>query len=247
MRVVNRYIGVSSDGYLGDFSYRTHANFYPEYCDLDFDPDAIKGTTRARFIHLLSNASPDEQAKILRGVVERFPVGGPRAPETRTEALRDELLALAATLEGAPVVSTPSLKFDVVATSRALDDAEVLIASQGAASAVDRVHTAIHAYLRDQAARANISVEDGATVTRAFKLLRQHHPRFAARATRQADVDSILKSLGNVLEKLNDLRNHASSAHPNPSLDEPEAMLAIHAARTILHYVDARLGRGAGR
>ena len=32
-RIVNRYIGVSG-GYLGDFSYRTHADFYPEYWGL---------------------------------------------------------------------------------------------------------------------------------------------------------------------------------------------------------------------
>ena len=37
LKVVNRYIGVDG-GYLGDFSYRTHADFYPEYCDLDTDP-----------------------------------------------------------------------------------------------------------------------------------------------------------------------------------------------------------------
>jgi hypothetical protein len=37
MRIVNRYIGVSG-GYLGDFSYRTHADFYPEYCDLGINP-----------------------------------------------------------------------------------------------------------------------------------------------------------------------------------------------------------------
>jgi hypothetical protein len=32
--IVNQYIGVSG-GYLGDFSYRTHAKFYPLYCELD--------------------------------------------------------------------------------------------------------------------------------------------------------------------------------------------------------------------
>jgi hypothetical protein len=45
MKIVNRYIGVSG-GYLGDFSYRTHADFYPEYCELDIDPNQHEGTTR---------------------------------------------------------------------------------------------------------------------------------------------------------------------------------------------------------
>lgn len=45
MKIVNRYIGVR-DGYLGDFTYRTHAEFYPEYCGLDIDPATYPGTTR---------------------------------------------------------------------------------------------------------------------------------------------------------------------------------------------------------
>jgi hypothetical protein len=49
MKIVNRYIGVSA-GYLGDFSYQTHAAFYPEYCELDIDPYQYEGTTRERFI-----------------------------------------------------------------------------------------------------------------------------------------------------------------------------------------------------
>jgi hypothetical protein len=65
MKVVNRYIGVSG-GYLGDFSYRTHAEFYPEYCDLDIDANTYSGTTRERFIEILSSRSPRDQAKILR-------------------------------------------------------------------------------------------------------------------------------------------------------------------------------------
>jgi hypothetical protein len=40
----------------------TDADFYPEYCDLDIDPNEFEGTARERFIHILSNASPKEQA-----------------------------------------------------------------------------------------------------------------------------------------------------------------------------------------
>jgi hypothetical protein len=34
LRVVNDYVGVHG-GYLGDFTYRTHSEFYPLYCDID--------------------------------------------------------------------------------------------------------------------------------------------------------------------------------------------------------------------
>ena len=52
--VVNQWIGVQG-GYLGDFTYRTHADFYPEYCGIDnIDPHAYEGTTRVRFEQILS-------------------------------------------------------------------------------------------------------------------------------------------------------------------------------------------------
>lgn len=56
IRLVNRYIGVSG-GYLGDFSYRTLADFYPEYCGLDLNPFVVlpDGTTRERYIAVLKS------------------------------------------------------------------------------------------------------------------------------------------------------------------------------------------------
>src|SRR6266404_8103875 len=91
MKIVERYIGVSG-GYLGDFSYRSHAEFYPLYCDLDINPGDAQGTTRERFLSILNAAAPPDQAKILRGVLERFPIGGQNAPASRTPDLRDEVL-----------------------------------------------------------------------------------------------------------------------------------------------------------
>jgi len=44
--VTRKWIGVSG-GYLGDFSYRTHHEFYPDYCGIeDIDPYKLEGTTR---------------------------------------------------------------------------------------------------------------------------------------------------------------------------------------------------------
>jgi hypothetical protein len=52
------------------------------------------------------------------------------------------------------------------------------------------------------------------------------------------------------VDALNPLRNKASVAHANPVLlPEPEAMLVINAARSILHYVDEKVhchGKPAG-
>ena len=71
--IVNSYIGVNG-GYLGDFSYRTHEEFYPYFCDLDISPSAYEGTTRQRFLTILENADAPTQAKILKGVLKKYPV-----------------------------------------------------------------------------------------------------------------------------------------------------------------------------
>ncbi|WP_218154650.1 hypothetical protein [Paenibacillus sp. UNC496MF] len=68
MKVVNGYIGVEG-GYLIGFSYNSHEEFYPMYCGLDIDPKQHKGTTRQRFISILSSADAPTQAKILRSVL----------------------------------------------------------------------------------------------------------------------------------------------------------------------------------
>jgi hypothetical protein len=66
-KLVNRYIGVEG-GYLGDFSYRSHADFYVDL-DLDIDPSKFNGTSRERFIQILSESSPSVQAIILKGII----------------------------------------------------------------------------------------------------------------------------------------------------------------------------------
>jgi hypothetical protein len=241
MKVVNRYIGVSG-GYLGDFSYRTHAEFYPEYCGLDIDPNTYSGTTRERFIEILSTRSPRDQAKILRGVIERFH----DADNSARSQLRPELEGWIPRLEAAPVVGidTPEHTRDVVL--RALADADELIRTNGATSAVDRIHTALHGHVLALCEAAGIEVDHETTMNRALKLLRQNHAGLAASGPRAEDITRVLGAMATVLDSLNPLRNNASVAHPNEELlDEPEAHLAINAARTVFAYLDAKVGRVA--
>jgi hypothetical protein len=73
MRVVNLFIGVSG-GYLSDFSYRSHEDFYAEYCDLEIEMDLWPDRkTRERFVEILGSRDPIDEAKILRGLLERLP------------------------------------------------------------------------------------------------------------------------------------------------------------------------------
>jgi hypothetical protein len=242
MIIVNRWIGVSG-GYLGDFSYRTHADFYPEYCNLDFDPYAYEGTTRERFIEIISNAAPGDQAKIVRGVLERFPLGAETAPATRTPELRDRLLEAAARIEGSPAVQSPNLKIAGDVVTRAISDAETLLANTGATSSVDRIHTALHGFLIAACEQQGIAYSSDPSLPKLFKLLREKHPGLSDMGPRSNDVARTLGSLASAIDALQPIRNRASVAHPNPVLlDRPEALLVINSARTILTYLDEKLG-----
>lgn len=239
MKVVNRYIGVDG-GYLGDFSYRTHADFYPEYCGLDIDPNALTGTTRERFIEILFSSPPRDQAKILRGVLDRF--GDNPDHPTRIQ-LRPELQSWINRLEAVPAVDleTPAHSREVVV--RALADADELIRTNGATSAVDRIHTALHGHVLALCAATGIEVDREVTTTRALKLLRRNHHALAASGPRAEDITRMLGAMATVLDSLNPIRNNASVAHPNEELlSEPEAHLAINAARTVFAYLDAKVG-----
>ena len=237
MQVVSRYIGVEG-GYLGDFSYRTHTEFYPEFCDInDVYPDELPGTTRERFIEILSTQSPDRQARILKGVLERFP------EEVRPEArsrFKPQIQAWIAELDGEPIVASPKLKAESTSevVRRALSDAESLLRTGGPVSAIDRIHTALHGHLKAMCAAAEIQLPEAATLQKAMKELRTHHPKLKPSGPRAGEVSQVLYSLAATLDALNTIRNNASAAHPNEALlGDPEALLAINAARTIFTYV----------
>jgi hypothetical protein len=237
-RIVNRYIGVSG-GYLGDFSYRSHADFYAEYCDMNVDPYAYEGTTRERFIAILSSREPRDQARILRGILERFPPD--EGPETRQTA-HAEVLTLIERLVSGPLITshTPQITSEVVL--RALTDPETLIQTSGPTSAVDRAHTVLHGYLMAVCDDAGIAYRREDSMVSLFRAIQTGHPKLAHLAPRAQDVRKVLNAFASVLDAMLPVRNQASVAHPNPSLlDEPEARLVINASRTLLHYLDDKL------
>lgn len=241
MRLVNRYIGVSG-GYLGDFSYRTHSEFYPEYCGLyDIETEAFAGTTRERFIEILLSRTPHDQAKILRGVIAKF--GDEDRSSAERMALRSEIETWALEVERGPSVPTPSPISTREVVLRALVDADTLLKTNGPLSAVDRIHTALHGHLLSLCDAEGIALPGDPSITVALKALRENHPRMRASGVRSSDVTQVLYAMSNVLDKLNTIRNNASLAHPNQTLlNDAEARLAINAGKTVFAYVDEKVG-----
>lgn len=237
-KLVSKYIGVYQ-GYLGDFSYSSHQDFYTEL-DLDIDINRYEGTTREKFIRILSEATPDVQARILKGVLIRFPIG---SSELRTAERVEEINSWVTRLAtGRNVVAPPELRITSDVVERALRDAQELLRTTGASSGVDRIHTALHGYLREVCSDAGLSIAEEASLTEVFKQIRESHPAFSNLGPRSDEILRIIRALATILDAFNTLRNRASVAHPNSELlPEPEAMLVINSARSILHYIDQKI------
>jgi len=236
-KLVYKFIGVQG-GYLGDFSYRLHHEFYIQL-DLDINPYHYDGTTRQRFIKILSESSAEVQAKILEGILERYPVG---SSELRTQERYNEIQGWINRLRGAPPVEAPSLRITSQAVERALLDAEHLLRSTGPVSAVDRVHTALHGYFGVVCRKVGIQMDSDPSLMDLFKHIREKHPALFDLGPRKSEITFTVRAISTILDSMNTLRNRASIAHPNEQLlEEPEAMLVINSARTILQYIDRKL------
>lgn len=141
-------------------------------------------------------------------------------------------------------VTAPTLRVTSSTVERAISDAESLIRTNGPTSGVDRIHTALHGYLIAVCEEAGIAHGKRPTTMELFSLIRNRHAAFRNAETQASETVTILRSLSRLIDTLNSVRNEASLAHSNDQLlDEPEAFLMINAARTVLHYLDAKLAR----
>lgn len=139
-------------------------------------------------------------------------------------------------------VAAPSPKVTSQAVEHALADAEQLIRSRGPISALDRVHTALHGYLRAILERAQIPSSKDASITELFKLSREQHSDLANISRHDSEAFRMIMAMATIIDSLTTLRNRASAAHPNEDMaGEPEAMLAINAARTLFNYLNDKV------
>ncbi len=111
-----------------------------------------------------------------------------------------------------------------------------------------RVAETLHGYLRHVCNEADIEYIQDDKIIDLFKKLLAEHEALQDLGPRPQDTSTITKAFCGVMTVIDPLRNRASFAHPTPALlGVPEAVLAINAAKTILHYVDAKLAAVAVR
>ena len=244
--LVQDYIGTTADGYLNHFSYSKHEEFYHRYCDLEVDVPACRaqaGSTRKTFVKILKEAAPRDQAKIIRGVFDMLPP--PEMPyddkAIQRKKTHEALLGVVARLESDGEVEVPKI-ITGETVFQALRDAELLLKNSGPASAVDRAHTALHAYLKKVCAERGITVPADASMTALFKVVREQFTEFEAVTSHDQEARRVFGSIATALDSLNVIRNRHTLAHPNDLLlAGPEAMLYINLSRSVLGYLDSKL------
>jgi len=140
-------------------------------------------------------------------------------------------------------VKSPDLKTTSKIVERAIADAEALISSTGPTSALDRIHTSLHGYLKTICSEADILViQKEISINELFNLIRRSHPKLQDLGPHQEQTIKVVKALTTILDALNSVRNKGSMAHANENLlDNNEAFLFIDASRSILRYLDTKL------
>jgi hypothetical protein len=199
------------------------------------------GTKRAQLELALKKSEPHLQTKILRELLIRFP-----ADETipvffpslsPRERARQDVEHILAKLEPTLPLEIPHVISGSEIVKETLQSARTLLETLGPAHAIDRIHTALHGYLKEKCTEQGIPFNQDDQITRLYRLLRENHPSFSLPAGWEVEIDRVMKSQSSVLEQLNRARNDGSFAHPNPPLPEAEAYLFINAATTFFHYL----------
>lgn len=126
----------------------------------------------------------------------------------------------------------------------ALADAQVLLRERGPLSAIDRIHTGLHAFLRAACVDVGLEIGKDPTANQLLKLLLNDHPDFDNLGPHSDRVKTMIRTSASIIDTLGTLRNRGSLAHDNEKLlDYDEALFAINLTRSLLQFLNAKLSR----
>lgn len=254
VNTVLAYIGCQG-GKLGDFTYSTLNQFYPDICDVDIDSNKYNGTMKERFIEILSEVEPLEQSKILEGVINKYTLNFfefeldegklTQAQFDNKKRIHKKIEFWISELQGLELLNAEDLVHNYEIVKESLDQCQTLISEHKYKSAVDRAHTALHGYLQETCKKAGLelNINKNPKIQDYWGKLKKEHPSLKFDCSQShLPVNQIIKSIGSLLQELNDIRNKNSYAHPNDKiLGENEAELAVNLMKSILRYIDSKI------
>ena len=210
-KVVYKYIGVEG-GYLSDFTYRSHREFYIEL-NLDINPDQYEGTTRQRFTTILLQSPVEIQARILEGVLLRYPID---SSPLRSQEHHNEIRGWIKRLDGrSGAIEAPSLRItnEVVRLALATPkSSQVLHCNKRRRSCAYRLHGYILAVCKD----AGIKDRNESSLTAMFKALRSTHPAFRLSGRQGSEAGRLMMALATIIDSVNALRNKQQHCPSQP-------------------------------
>ena len=149
--------------------------FYPLFCALNINPEDYEGTTREKFIEILKTQHLKDQLKIIKGVLKKYPFDE-LEEEEKPKKIKyyNHIKDLIKKLEGDSTVEEPNLEITSEIVQRAIDDSKILSKGYGAINGVDRIHTALHGYLKAICKQENIIIGiTNPTITNLFKEIKK--------------------------------------------------------------------------
>ena len=239
--IVNQWIGTNPNAQSSGLAWFTHDEL-TEFLNRDCGvPSFVPGVTQAddlskrdRLTAALRGSCIQHQAVILDGLLRRAKLAPPPGDSFHARANIESWLN---ELQQADrhMVHVDMPVPDVAA--RALEVVADCVGKADYLQAVDRIHTAVHACVRQLAVEVGVDVETKKSLTEQFAAVRGKHPAFVVQDGDRATAN-VLKGLGQVVNGINWMRNEQSLAHPSPQpLADAEARLAVNATSALLQYI----------
>lgn len=209
-------------------------NWNQLYKDVHWGNDSLKSSCISAVNVVLDN-SPDNLNHVwnLDAVQSSLKSENPKLYEVIKNIVNEEALK---------TVVIPTLLHISKNVFQALNEAELLIEKAGAASAYDRMHTALHGFLQTVCDKNNIQYGSLESITALLPKINALIKSKVIDDGRNEKVFMMLRSVGAILENINYLRNNHCMSHPTENLlNENDARFAINLARSMMSYIDSLL------
>lgn len=122
---------------------------------------------------------------------------------------------------------------------KAVEDSMIFVREGQYESAVDRIHTALHGYLRELLTEHQVVYGNDDSLSALYNKLHEFYGNNIQPQDVATRIKTIVRSGAGIINSVNELRNNNTIAHPNGELiQKREAMLVIRLLNVIVDYIE---------